>query len=90
MDEVVARRARAAGFSTPDEFVSDSMERILAEDAQHEVAVLEGLRSEISPLTREDLDSIRSIARQARERSSAQLAEVLSGFTRSNTRRLSH
>ena len=71
MDEVVARRARAAGFSTPDEFVSDSMERILAEDAQHEVAVLEGLRSEISPLTREDLDSVRSIARQARERAAA-------------------
>ena len=51
MDEVVARRARAAGFSTPDEFVSDSMERILAEDAQHEVAVLEGLRSEIVSVT---------------------------------------
>lgn len=71
MDELVERRARAAGFSTPDEFVSDSMERILAEDAQHEAAVLEGLRSEISPLTREDLDSVRSIARQARERAAA-------------------
>lgn len=71
MDEVVARRARAAGFSTPDEFVSDSMERILAEDARHEAAVLEGLHSEVSPLTREDLDSVRGIARQARERTAA-------------------
>lgn len=71
MDELVARRARAAGFSTPDEFVSDSMERILAEDARHEAAVLEGLHSEVSPLTREDLDSVRGIARQARERTAA-------------------
>ena len=71
MDEVVSRRARAAGFSTPDEFVSDSMERILAEEARHEAAVLGGVRSEVSPLTREDLDSVRSIARQARERAAA-------------------
>ena len=71
MDEVVARRARVAGFSTPDEFVRDSMERILAEDARHEAAVLEGLRGEVSQLTREDLDSVRSIARQARERAAA-------------------
>jgi len=71
MDEAVTRRARAAGFNTPDEFVSDSMERILAEDARHEAAVLEGLRSEVTPLTPEDLDSVRSIARQARERAAA-------------------
>ena len=71
MDELVARRAQAAGFSTPDEFVSDSMERILAEDARHEAAVLEGMRGEISPLTRKDLDGVRSIVRQARERAAA-------------------
>ena len=71
MDEVVARRARAAAFSTPDDFASDSTERILAEDARQEAAVLKGLRGKISPLTRRDLENVRSIARQARERSVA-------------------
>ena len=67
MDERDERRARAAGSGTPDEFVSDSLERISAKDARHKAAVLEGLRGEVSPLTREDLDGIRRIVRQARE-----------------------
>ena len=71
MDEAVTPRARAAGFDTPDEFVSDPMKRILAEDAQHEVAVLEGLRGKVSPLTRGDLGGVRSIVRLARERAVA-------------------
>ncbi len=68
MDERDERRARSAGSGRPDEFVRDSLERILAEEAQHVAGVLEGLTGKVSPLSREDLDGVRSIVRQARER----------------------
>jgi Arc/MetJ-type ribon-helix-helix transcriptional regulator len=71
MDEAVARHARAAGFNTPEEFVCSSLERMLAEAARHEAAVLEGLAAEVSPLSPADLDGVRSLVRQARERAAA-------------------
>ena len=54
MDEAVERRARTADFSTPDEFVSDSMKRILVENSSHEAAVLKGLRSGVSRRSADD------------------------------------
>jgi len=37
---------------------------MMVEEAQHEAAVVEGLRDEQSPLTQADMDEVRKLARR--------------------------
>jgi putative addiction module CopG family antidote len=61
LEAYVQRRAGAGGFSSPDEVVREALRRMMVDEA-HEAAVLEGLRSQQSPLTRDELDEIRKLA----------------------------
>ncbi len=61
LEAYVQHRASTGGFSSPDEVVREAVRRMMLDEG-HEAAVLEGLRSEQSPLTREELDEIRKLA----------------------------
>lgn len=71
MDDTLARRARAAGFGSPEEFVRDALVRMLTEDSHHEAAVLEGLQGDVVPLSGADLAGVRQLVREAHGRRSA-------------------
>ena len=67
LQDYVERRARTYG--SPDEVVEEAVRRMMAEEAQHEAAVLEGLASELAPLTQDELDQIRKLAKGGRDSS---------------------
>jgi putative addiction module CopG family antidote len=62
LEAYVQQRANADGFSSPDEFVREALRRMMDEERRHEAAVLEGLRADRAPLTRDELDEIRRLA----------------------------
>jgi putative addiction module CopG family antidote len=62
LEAYVQQRAEADGFSSPEEFVREALRRMMAEERRHEAAVLDGLRNERGPLTREELDEVRKLA----------------------------
>ena len=65
LEAYIQRRANTGGFSSPDEVVREALRRMMVDEG-HETAVLQGLRSEQSPLTRDDLDEIRKLATHGR------------------------
>jgi putative addiction module CopG family antidote len=60
LEAYVQLRANAGGFASPDDVVREALRRMIVDEG-HEGAVLEGLRSETSPLTRDELDEIRKL-----------------------------
>jgi Arc/MetJ-type ribon-helix-helix transcriptional regulator len=62
LEAYVQQRATADGFSSPEEFVREALRQMMAEESRHETAVLDGLRGERAPLTRDELDEVRKLA----------------------------
>jgi Arc/MetJ-type ribon-helix-helix transcriptional regulator len=62
-------KAVAGSYGSPDEVVGEAIRRMMAEEERHEAAVVEGLRSGQSPLTRDEMDEVRRLARLGRENS---------------------
>lgn len=62
---------RNGAFATPSEFVEAAARRQMQEEVWFEQQVLQGLEGPVTPLTSEDLESVRSIARKARDRKAA-------------------
>jgi len=58
----VQQQADAAGFSSPEEFVRETLRRMMAEEQRHQLAVVDGLRGE----PRDELDDIRKLATSCR------------------------
>jgi Arc/MetJ-type ribon-helix-helix transcriptional regulator len=65
LEAYVQQRANAGGFASPDEVVREALRRMMVDEG-HEDAVLDGLRSETSPLIRDELDEIRKLATNGR------------------------
>jgi Arc/MetJ-type ribon-helix-helix transcriptional regulator len=62
----IEQSVREGAFSSASEFVEAAARRQMQEEAWFENKVLEGLAGPITPLTREDLDSVRDIVKRAR------------------------
>lgn len=69
LEAYVTERVRAGAFASPAEFVEEAVRRKIEADAWMEQKALEGEETELSPLTQEDLDSVRCLIRQPRESS---------------------
>ena len=62
LEAYVQWQADAAEFSSPEEFVRETLRRMMAEEQRHESAVVDGLRGERARLNREKFDDIRNLA----------------------------
>jgi Arc/MetJ-type ribon-helix-helix transcriptional regulator len=62
---------RSGAFASASEFVEAAARRQMQEEAWFEEKVLEGLKGPVTPLTKEDLESVRDIVRKARAAKSA-------------------
>lgn len=63
----VEERVRGGGFASVSEFIHEAVRRKMEEDAWMEQKVLEAEQTELSPLTSEDLQSVRRLIRQPHE-----------------------
>jgi Predicted transcriptional regulators containing the CopG/Arc/MetJ DNA-binding domain and a metal-binding domain len=66
LESYVDRSVRRGAFSSASELIQEAVRRKMEEDAWMEEKVLEAEDSELSPLTREDLKSVRDLIRQPR------------------------
>lgn len=64
-------RVRSGTFASSAEFIEEAVRRKIVTDAWMEQQVLEAEQTELSPLTQEDLDSVRRLIRQPRGPSGA-------------------
>ena len=71
LESYIEQSVQSGAFASPSEFVEAAARRQMQEEAWFEPKVLEGLEGPVSPLTREDLDSVRNIVKQARARQAA-------------------
>ena len=62
----VDQRVRGGAFVSATELIEEAVRRKMEEDSWMEQKVLEAEQSELSPLTREDLQSVRRLLRQPR------------------------
>lgn len=62
---------RNGAFATVSEFVESAARRQMQEEAWFEQKVLKGLEGAVTPLTAQDLESVRGIVRKARDRKAA-------------------
>lgn len=67
----IEETVRSGAFASPSEFVESAARRQMQEEAWFEQKVLEGLQGPITPLTQDDLNSVRDIVRKARAGKSA-------------------
>ncbi len=58
-------------FASASEFIEAAVQRQKQEEAWFEQKVLEGLKGPVTPLTSEDLDSVRNLVRKAHDRKAA-------------------
>lgn len=58
----------SGAFATASEFVEAAARRQMQEESWFEQKVLAGLEGPVSPLTKDDLESVRGIVRKARDR----------------------
>ncbi len=65
----IERTVQSGAFASVSEFVEAAAQRQMQEEAWFQEKVLEGLEGPITPLTQEDLDSVRDIVRKARAKS---------------------
>ncbi len=66
LEAYIEQTVRNGVFTSASEFFEAAARRQMQEEAWFEQKVLEGLDGPITPLTREDLESVRDIARKAR------------------------
>lgn len=71
LESYIEESVRSGAFASASEFVAAAARRQMQEEAWFEQKVLEGLAGPVTPLTHEDLDSVRNIVRQARAREAA-------------------
>jgi putative addiction module CopG family antidote len=64
-EDFVERRAREGAFGSPSAVLCEALRRWMEEDVQ-EAAVLEGEQSPLTPLTADDLSSVRRQLQAAR------------------------
>lgn len=65
-ESYIEQRVRSGAFASASEFVEEAARRQMQEEAWFEEKVLEGLQGPATPLTQQDLDSVRDIVRKAR------------------------
>jgi Arc/MetJ-type ribon-helix-helix transcriptional regulator len=70
LEAYVEQRVRRGGFASASEFILEAVRRKMEEDSWYEQRVLEAEQSEISPLTREDLKSVRDLVKERAARAS--------------------
>lgn len=58
-------------FANASEFVEAAVQRQKQEEVWFEQKVLEGMKGQVTPLTKEDLDSVRDLVRKAHDRKAA-------------------
>jgi Arc/MetJ-type ribon-helix-helix transcriptional regulator len=71
LEAYVAERVRAGAFASLDEFIAEAVRRKMEREAWGEQKVLAAEQTEISPLTLEDLDSIRRLIGKPRAASAS-------------------
>jgi Arc/MetJ-type ribon-helix-helix transcriptional regulator len=59
----IEERVRSGAFASASEFVEKATRRQMQEETWFEQKVIKGLQGQITPLTREDLQSVRNIVR---------------------------
>ena len=67
----IKESVRGGAFTSESEFVEAAARRQMQEEAWFEEKVLEGLEGPITPLTNDDLKSVRDIVRKTRAAKSA-------------------
>jgi putative addiction module CopG family antidote len=60
----VEQRVQGGGFTSANELITEALRRKMEEDAWMEQKVLEAEQGELTPLTREDLQSMRRLIRE--------------------------
>jgi Arc/MetJ-type ribon-helix-helix transcriptional regulator len=71
VEDYIEQRVRSGAFASESEFVEAAVLRQMQEEKWVEGRVIEGLQEPATPLTSEDLDSVREIVRKARARRTA-------------------
>ena len=66
LEAYVQERVRSGAFASSKELIQEALRRKMEEDSWLEQKVLEAEEFELSPLTREDLQSVRRLIRQPR------------------------
>ena len=66
LEAYVDQRVRGGAFVSATEFIQEAVRRKMESDSWIEQRVLEAELTELSPLTREDLQSVRGLIRQPR------------------------
>jgi Arc/MetJ-type ribon-helix-helix transcriptional regulator len=66
LEAYVDQRVRGGAFVSATEFIEEAVRRKMENDSWMEQKVLEAEQSQLSPLTREDLQSVRLSIRQPR------------------------
>jgi putative addiction module CopG family antidote len=61
LEDYVKRRVREGVFGSPSEVIAEALRRKREEDEELEQLVIEADRTELSPLTQEDLQSVRDL-----------------------------
>ena len=64
----IGQRVRSGAFNSEHEFVEAAVLRQMQEEQWLEERVVEGLQGPVTPLTSDDLASVREIVKQARAR----------------------
>ena len=67
----IEESVRSGAFKSASEFVEAAAWRQMQEESWFEEKVLEGLKGQVTPLTNEDLESVRDIVGKARDAKSA-------------------
>ena len=68
LEAYIEQSVRNGTFASASEFVEAAAWRQMQEEEWFEQKVLDGLQGPVTPLTREDLESVRDLARKARAR----------------------
>jgi Arc/MetJ-type ribon-helix-helix transcriptional regulator len=66
LEAYLDQRVRRGAFTSASELIQEAVRRKMEEDAWMEQKLTEAEQAELSPLTREDLQSVRSLIRQPR------------------------
>lgn len=66
LEAYVEGRVREGAFTSANEFIREAVRRKMEADAWMEQRVLEAEQTELSPLTPEDLQSVRRLIREPR------------------------
>jgi putative addiction module CopG family antidote len=66
LEAYIEESVRSGAFASASEFVEAAARRQMQEETWFEQKVMEGLQGPITPLTPEELESVRDIVRKAR------------------------